>query len=112
MGAIVVVVHVVEHFLAAVVLEVDVDVGRLGLAVDARLGEKALEEQSMAHRIHRGDAETVRDGGIGGAAATLAENALLAREVHRVPHHEKEAGEAEPVDDGPARARAGPTAPR
>ncbi len=95
----VLVVDVVEHLLAPVVLEVDVDVRRLGLAVGALLGEEALEQQAVSHRIDGRDAEQVRDDGVGGAAASLAENALRLGEVHRVPHHEKEAGEPEAVDD-------------
>ena len=44
LGAIVFVVDVVEHFLAPVVLDIDVDVRRLGLAIDANLREKSLEQ--------------------------------------------------------------------
>ena len=91
-------VHVVEHLLAAVVLEVDVDVGRLGLAAHADLGDEALEEQPVLHRVDGGDAEAEGDGGVGGAAASLAEDAALAREADGVPHDEEEAGEAEPAD--------------
>ena len=97
--AVVVVVHVVEHFLATVVLEVDVDVRRLGFAVDARLGEKALEEEAVLHRIDGGDAEAERHRRVGGAAAPLAENALVPREADGVGHHEKESREAEARDE-------------
>src|SRR5688572_31760100 len=92
-------VDVVEHFLTPVVLDVDVDIGRLGAAFGADLGEKALEEQTVLHRIDGGDPKAVRDRGVGGAAATLGENAAAAGELHRVPHHEKEAGEAKLLDD-------------
>ena len=57
--------------------------------------QEALEQQAVLHRIDRGDAETERDGGVGGAAAALAEDALVLREAHRVGHDEKEAGEPE-----------------
>ena len=53
----------------------------------------------MLHRIDGGDAEQIRDRGVGGAAAALAEDAVALREMHRVPHHEEESGEAESVDD-------------
>ena len=43
LGAIVFVVDVIEHFLASIVLDVDVDVGRLSLAIDADLRQKTLE---------------------------------------------------------------------
>ena len=58
--------------LAPLVLEVDVDVRRLA----ALLGDEALEQQVVALRIDRGDAEHVADGGVGGRAAALAQDVL------------------------------------
>src|SRR5690606_5430787 len=97
--ATVAVVHVVEYLLAAVHLEVDVDVRRLRLAVRAHLREETLEEQAVTHGIDRRDAEAVRNRTVRRAAAPLAENAARAREADRVPHHEEEPRKAEIADD-------------
>ena len=59
-----------DDLFAPLVLEVDVDVGRLA----ALGGEEALEEQVAARRIDRGDAEAVADGAVRRAAAPLAED--------------------------------------
>ena len=78
--AAVLLVDVLHHLLAPLVLEIDVDVGRLvALARD-----EALEEQVDALRIDLGDAEAVADGGVGRRAAALAEDPFLAREPHDV----------------------------
>ena len=63
---------VLDHQLAPLVLEIDVDVGRL-VAV-AR--DEALEEQVALIRVHVGDAQAIADGGVGGRAAPLAEDAF------------------------------------
>ena len=66
-------VDVLHHLLAPLVLEIDVDVGRL-----VPLGrDEALEEELGGVGVHLGDAEAVADGGVGGGAAPLAEDALL-----------------------------------
>src|SRR5210317_856247 len=75
--------------------EVEVDV-RPGLAA---LAEEALEQELVADRVAGGDAERVADGGVGGGAAALDEDALLAGEVHDVPDDEEVAAEAELGDD-------------
>ena len=62
--------------LAPLVLEIDVDVGRLA----ALLRHEALEQQVVRGRIDRGDAQHVADRGVGGAAAALAEDVLRSRE--------------------------------
>ena len=78
-------VDVLDHLLAPLVLEVDVDVGRL-----VALGrDEALEQEVDANRIDRGDPKAIADGGIGGRAAALAENSLRAREAHDVVHGEE-----------------------
>jgi hypothetical protein len=63
-----------DHVLAPLMLEIDVDVGRL-VAV---LGNEALEQQAMLDRVDRGDAEDVADHRIGRRAAALAQDALAA----------------------------------
>ena len=61
-------------------LEVDVDVGRL-----FALGrDEALEQKVDLGRIDIGDGEAIADGGVGGGAAALAENAEAPRVVHDV----------------------------
>ena len=73
-------VDVLDHLLAAFVLEIDVDVGRLA----ALFGDEAVEQEFVAGGIDFGDAETVADGGIGRRAAALAEDAPAAGESHDV----------------------------
>ena len=69
-------VHVLHDLLAPLVLEVDVDVGRLvPLAAD-----EALEQHAHPRRVDLGDAERVADGRVGGRAAALAQDALRPRE--------------------------------
>ena len=78
-------VDVLDHLLAPLVLEVDVDVGRL-----VALGrDEALEQKIEARRIDLGDPEAEADRGIGRRAAALAEDAARAREAHDVVHGEK-----------------------
>ena len=64
--------HVLEHLLASLVLEIDVDVGRL-LAFDR---EEALEQQVAVLGIDRRDAEAVADRRVRRRAAPLAEDRL------------------------------------
>ena len=66
-------------------LEIDVDIGRL-----APLGrDEPLEQQIGATGIDFRHPEAETDGGIGGRAASLAEDALRAREAHDVMDGEK-----------------------
>ena len=65
-------VDILDDFLAPLMLEIDVDIGRL-LAL---LADEALEQKIDLHRIDGGDAEHIADGGIGRRAAPLAENVL------------------------------------
>ena len=67
-------VDVLQHLLAPLVLEVDVDVRRLA----PLRRDEALEEQPHADRVDGGDPEHVADGRVGGAAPPLAEDAALA----------------------------------
>src|SRR5437763_1952853 len=68
------VIDVLDDFLAPLVLEIDVDIGRLV----ALLRNEALEQQLLLDRIDLGDAQGVADGGIGRRAAPLAETAPAA----------------------------------
>ena len=71
-------VDVLDHLLAPLMLEIDVDVRRLV----ARGADEALEQQIDVGGIDGGDAEAIADGGIGGRAAALAEDVLRAGEAH------------------------------
>ncbi|GJD81874.1 hypothetical protein NBEOAGPD_5130 [Methylobacterium gregans] len=81
-------VQVLDHLLAALVLEIDIDVGRL-VAV---LGDEAGEEQPDLGGIDRRDAEAVADGRVRRRAAALAEDAPGAGELHHVEEREEVAG--------------------
>ena len=63
-------VDVLDHFLAALVLEIDVDVRRLA----ASGGEETLEQHVDFIGIDAGDSQAIADGRVGRRAATLAEN--------------------------------------
>ena len=88
-------VDVLDHLLAPLVLEVDVDVGRL-LAFGRH---EAIEQHVDLGGVHRGDGEAIADDGVGGRAAPLAEDVLGAREVDDVAHGEEVLGVAERVDE-------------
>jgi hypothetical protein len=75
-------VDVLDHFLAPLVLEIDVDVGRLV----ALLRDEALEQHRGARRVDLGDAERVAHRRIGRRAAPLAQDALPARPGDDVVH--------------------------
>ena len=81
-------VDVLDHLLAAVVLEVDVDVGRL-IALNA---DKPAKQQVHLRclRVDLGHAQAVAHHRIGRAAPTLAQDAgLMAGPVHDVGHRQK-----------------------
>jgi hypothetical protein len=79
-------VDVLDHLLAAFVLEVHVDVRRLA----ALAADEALEQQRGLRRVHLGDAQAVAHRRIGRRAAALAEDALAAGEVHHVVDRQEE----------------------
>ena len=63
-------VHVLDHLLAALVLEVDVDVRRLA----PLLGHETFEEEIAPGRVDGGDPEHVAHGGVGGRPSPLGED--------------------------------------
>ena len=75
-------VDVLDHLLAPLVLEIDVDVGRLA----AVLGNEAGKQKFGLFRVYRGDAEAIADRAVRRRAAALAEDFLVlpAREGHDV----------------------------
>src|SRR6185503_12944361 len=63
-------VEILDHLLAPLVLEVDVDIGRL-----APVGrDEALEQQVDLDGVDAGDAEAEAHGAVGGRAAALAQD--------------------------------------
>src|SRR5262249_43244205 len=95
MVAAVFLVDVLDHLLAPLMLEIDVDVGRL-LALGA---DEALEEKIDLLGIDGGDLEAVADDGVGRGAATLAEDALATRETYDLVDGEKVRRVAELLDE-------------
>ena len=83
-------VDVLDHFLAPLVLEIDVDVG--GLV--ALLRKEAGEQQPFLHRIDRRHAQQVADQRIGGASPPLAQDRRIeaAGITHDVMHGKEVAG--------------------
>ena len=73
-------VEVLDHGLAALVLEIDIDVG--GLV--ALLGDEALEQDLDARGVHLGDPEAVADRRVGRRAPPLAQDPLGAGKAHDV----------------------------
>ena len=80
-----------DHFLAPLMLEIDVDVGRFA----ALLRDEAFEEELVLDRIDRGDAEDEADDRIGRRAAPLAQDLdragvaddrVYGEEIRRVAH--------------------------
>src|SRR5690242_3805265 len=76
-------------------LEVHVDVGRLA----SLGGQKALEEQVRARRIHGGHAKYETDRAVRCAAAALTEDAPLARDGHDLVDTEKVGRDVERGDE-------------
>ncbi len=81
-------IDILHHFLAPLMLEVDIDIGRL-LAFRRH---EARKQQIVLHRIDRGHAEQEADNRIGRRAATLAQDPLLARIADHIVHGEEVAG--------------------
>ena len=86
---------VLDHFAAAALAEVDVDIGqRHALGV-----EEALENQIVVERIDVGDAQRPGGEAAGGRAAARSDgNALLARVADEVPDDQEVAGIAHLLD--------------
>ncbi len=81
------VVDVLDHLLAPFVLEIDVDIGRLG----ALFGDEPLEQHILVLGVHRGDPQAITNDGIRGRPAALAQDriGLAARPGHDVVHGEE-----------------------
>ena len=90
----VLVVDVLDHLLAALVLDVEVDVGR-AVALER---EEALEQQAERDRVGLGDPERVTDRTVRRAPAALAVDVVHAAELDDLDEHEEVAGEVELLD--------------
>ena len=88
-------VDILDHLLTAVGGKVDVDVGHCKLVA----AQETLEQQVVCQRIDAGDAQQVGDDGVGGRAAPLAANPLLAGKPHDVPHDQEVGRQAGAFDD-------------
>ena len=91
-------VDVLDHLLAPLMFEVDVDVGRL-LAL---LGDEAFEQERVGRGIDRGDAEAIADRAVRRRAATLAQDRRVeaSGEGDDVVDGQKIAREVELFDEG------------
>ena len=77
---------VADEFVAAVGLDIDIDIGHA-----ATVGvEEALEEQFVLDRIDAGDPQAVRGQAIGGAAASTDADAHPPGRAHDVVDAEEE----------------------
>ena len=74
--------------------QVDIDIGPLA----ALFGEEALEQQVHADRVDRGDSERIADRAVGGRAAALHQDVVLAAEAHDVPDDQEIARQLELFD--------------
>ena len=88
-------VDVLDHLLAPVGLEVDIDVRGCGPFA----GEKTLENQIVRQRIDGRDPQQVGHQRVGRRAAALAADAMVACETHDVPDDQEIVGEAELPND-------------
>ena len=84
-----------EHLMAAVVAEVEVDIGHR----HASRIQEAFKDERMLKRVHHCDAKRVRDDGACRRTARVVPNAMIAGEGTQVPHDEEVGIEAHAVDD-------------
>ena len=85
---------VLDHLAAALLAEVDVDIGRFA----AVLVEEPLEQQVVLQRADVAQVQRVADQRADARAAGRGRNALLAGETHEVPDDQEVVGEAQLVD--------------
>jgi hypothetical protein len=78
-------ISVLNYLFAPLMLEVDIDVGRL----TAFFADEALKEHVAASGVHLRDAKAVAHGGVGRRASALTEDVLTASKAHDIVHSEK-----------------------
>src|ERR1700722_19625560 len=76
------VVYPLDHFFAAFMFKVYVDIGRFL----PFLADKAFEQQVITLRVDGGDAKNITDCGIGGRATPLAKNAFASGKANNGIH--------------------------
>ena len=85
-------VNFLDHALAPIAArQIEIDVG----PAFAALAQKTLEDEMIAHRIDRRDAETITNRAVRRAAAALHHHVVFAAEIDDVPDDQKIAGESE-----------------
>jgi len=87
-------VHLLDHLLAPVGVEVDVDI-RLFISSGR---EETFEGQLERNGVDRGDPEHVANNRIGRRPPALAENPFVTRELHHAVHDQEVAGEVLVLD--------------
>ena len=78
-------VDVLDDFLAPLMFEVHVDIGRL----IAFAADETRKQHIHARRVDLGHAKAITDRGIGGRTAALAQDMVLPRKTHDVVHGQK-----------------------
>jgi hypothetical protein len=86
---------VFEHFGAAVVAEVEVDVGHR----DAARVEETLKEQVVLDRVDQGDEQGVGDDRSGRRTARVVPDIIFSSVAAQIPHDQEVGVEAHLVDD-------------
>ena len=79
-------IDVLDDFFTPLMLEINVDVGRLA----AFTADEALEQQVAFNRVDCSYLQAIADRRIGGRAATLTQNAPASRKAHDVMHGDEE----------------------
>ena len=101
-------VHVLDDFFPPVVLDIEVDVGRLRPFP----GQEPLEEQVHLHGVDRRHPQAVADNGVCGGSPPLAEDALLPAEPDQLPHRQEVPAVAQLLDERKLLFQQGPRALR
>ena len=82
-------VNFLDHALAPIAAgQIEINIGPAFPA----LAEKTLEDQMIAHRIDRGDAETITNRAVGRAPPSLHHDVVLPAEIDDVPDDQEVAG--------------------
>ena len=96
-------VNFLDHTLAPVAArQIEIDVG----PAFAAFAQETLEDEMIADRIDRRDAEAITDRAVRGAAAALHHDVVFAAEIDDVPDDQKITGETRASGSGPALLRA------
>src|SRR5579872_844217 len=89
-------VNILDHLLAPLMLEIDIDIGRLV----ALGGDEPLEQEIEPRRVDRGDAETKTHRRIRRRTAPLTKDAAPKRLAHQIMDGQEIRGVSKPLDQG------------